>query len=266
MAGTFSRRVGVAALVLACFGLSTDSSFAVDFTVPPDSEYTFTVDVGDRIVMNVTPDRSYCFQLHQPIGGNGGATFSSFDVSNPSLFFTATDRGEAYPRSYGGLVFGNSTKSLTCVVVTGSTSVARTVRGTIGTSSGAAIANVRSNTYETTLFGNYNTSVTDFNFLELTNRMVLQGGDTGVINGFVVVKDSISDTEKLRTSFTVNPGDRIDVDIHAAVGEGNFGTVQVFHNGVPGALKGAVAQYRILTASPLTFEPVSILPLERARD
>lgn len=223
-----------------------------------------SVSPGDLLNASVLPDRSYCFEIYVT-GGNSLPTFSAFGLNaiggnSPTL--TVTNRGTAYPVVYGNTSFANVAKSRSCFLVNPGTAALQLVTlATITTSGGAAATNSIARVDETTLFGGYNTSVTDFNFLELTNVSAPTVSDSGVISGKVILRDAITDQEKLRQSFTINPGDRVDVNIHDAVGSGSFGPVVVLHDGPPGALKGVVSQYRIVSTVPLDFEPVSQLPL-----
>jgi hypothetical protein len=110
------------------------------------------------------------------------------------------------------------------------------------------------NCRETTLLGGFNTSVTDFNFLELTNSL---NSNNGTITGTVVARNAISDTEILNVGFTINPGDRSDIDIHSAAGPGAFGPVFVCHDGPPNSVVAVMSQYNITSQAPLEFEPVA---------
>ena len=121
--------------------------------------------------------------------------------------------------------------------------------------------NVLVRCYETTLTGGFNTSVTDFNFLEMTNTLGEFKTDDGVITGTITLWNSITNQEILEKSFSLAPGERKDENIHEAVGPGAFGTVQICHNAPQGALKGVVSQYNITNLSPLDFEPVLQQPL-----
>jgi len=109
---------------------------------------------------------------------------------------------------------------------------------------------------ETTLFGGYNTNVTDFNFLELTN--LLKGDfNNQAITTVIAITDLFGNLvvpEKLQV---VRPGFRTDIDIHSIVGAGKYGTIRIAHDGPPGALKAALTQYRITSTVPLDFVPVA---------
>ena len=115
---------------------------------------------------------------------------------------------------------------------------------------------------ETTLYAGFNTSVTDFNFLELTNLL-----DTGTTSGgsrdltaIVTAVNTVPNPDVTvinGESFTVPVGSRTDVDIHSRSGPGAFGPVKICHNGAPGSLKAVVSQYNITSTAPFDFAPVS---------
>lgn len=124
-------------------------------------------------------------------------------------------------------------------------------------------ANVRLTCDETTLYTGFNTSVTNFNFLELTNTL-----DRATTESFLL-RDLTASITAINTvpatdvvvingaSVTILANSRTDVDIHSAAGVGAFGPVKIAHNGAPGSLKAVMSQYNIVTTSPLTFAPVS---------
>ncbi len=255
------RRVIVPALLLQFVAFISNPAYAANFKIPTNSSVTFaSLAQSDQVEFSVERDRSYCVEGSAPTG----ILFYSNAALNSSgggIVFETTERGSAYPGLNGSNPAGTVSKSRICGIITAPSSLSANgivFRATVG----AAITNATARGVETTLFGGFNTSITDFNFLELTNVTQANGSlDTGVVTGTIIAVDAITDEEKLRQNFTINPGDRIDVNIHDAVGAGAFGPIRVIHNGVPGALKGVVSQYRIVTTSPLDFEPVSQLPL-----
>ena len=109
---------------------------------------------------------------------------------------------------------------------------------------------------ETTLFGNFNTSVSDFNFLELT--AVFQSEASAPLNGTVIFRTANSGTET-SVDFTISPSAtfpivRKDISIHDAIGGRiDFGQAIVRHDGAPGQLRARVSQYDITSTSPLNF-------------
>ncbi len=218
---------------------------------------------SDFVTLGVQRNRSYCIEIFTYSNSAAFSTFSNIVTDNDTgLDEAVTVRGNAYPRVYGGIGFANSENARICLITGGSSQAAGSallfdVRTTGALASGRSTLKA----VETTLTGGFNTSVTDFNFLELTNTTSLNGLDDGVISGIVIGRNAITDQEILNLSFSVNPGDRVDIDIHTAAGPGAFGPITVIHNGVPGALKGVVSQYRIVSTNPFDFEPVVQQPL-----
>lgn len=108
---------------------------------------------------------------------------------------------------------------------------------------------------ETTLFGGYNTNVTDFNFLEISN--ILQGTEEAAVNAYMTVTDLSGIVLVDSQNYRIQPGTRTDIDIHSIVGPAKYGTITIAHDGPPGALKAALTQYRVQSWSPLDFYPVA---------
>ena len=49
----------------------------------------------------------------------------------------------------------------------------------------------------------------------------------------------------------------MDVNLHEPAGPGAFGPIQITHDAPLGAIQATVSQYRIISTSPLDFEPVA---------
>lgn len=117
--------------------------------------------------------------------------------------------------------------------------------------------------YETTLFGGFNTFVTDFNFLELTNTT------NSDITVDVVAFNSVtgSQTPIVSQNLTLKANSRKDLDIHSAAGSGAYGPVLVMHNGTPGSVIAILNQYKITATSPtLTFDPVATVVFKTRKE
>lgn len=97
---------------------------------------------------------------------------------------------------------------------------------------------VRIRCFATTLFGQFNTNVNDFNFLELTNIGNAQ------ISGTITAITSDGTTVINAVPFTVEAQRRTDIDLHTAVGVDKYGIVRVTHNGPLGTLIRTVSQYQ----------------------
>lgn len=108
---------------------------------------------------------------------------------------------------------------------------------------------------ETTLYGGFNTSVTDYNFLEISSTQNTTSDDTEAISGTITAKNVVTNTTVLdNKSFSVSPEARVDVDIHQPAGQG-FGTVRICHDGPPGGISATLVQYNVTT--PPLFAPVA---------
>ena len=108
----------------------------------------------------------------------------------------------------------------------------------------------------TTLYGNYNTSVSEFNFLELTARTSLP---TSTVTGTIRLKSSvtgIATTQPFSFSLdsTTGASRRQDIAIHGLLrGFADFGEIKITHDGAPGQLSARVSQYDVTSVSPLDF-------------
>jgi len=112
---------------------------------------------------------------------------------------------------------------------------------------------------ETSLVGGFNTSATDFNFLEIS-ATAETGGTSQNIQGMVVLDTTIAQ-EQVTVPFSIEFGGdtmvRRDFAIRDLIGgRADFGQVRVLHNAAPGVIKAKVTQYKIVSQQPLDFVPV----------
>ncbi len=116
-------------------------------------------------------------------------------------------------------------------------------------------ANIPVQCDETTLFGGFNTSVTDFNFLEITNTT-----DSDQIVEIIAI-NSVSGNSRVIDGLvsTVRANTRSDIDIHSRVGTGAFGPMIIKSYGPAGSLRAVLSQYNITSSVPLDFAPVSFI-------
>ena len=127
----------------------------------------------------------------------------------------------------------------------------------IGADNGLA-ADYSTQCLETTLFGGFNTSVTDFNFLEISNTLNRATDSTETINVRIDATNAVTNAVVFNgATVQVAAGERRDIDIHSVSGSGAFGPIRLSHDGPPGSIKAVVSQYRIVTTSPFDFEPVA---------
>ena len=118
---------------------------------------------------------------------------------------------------------------------------------------GSGSYNGRVECAETTLYGGYNTNVSNFNFLEVVNisNTAISGTITATnSNGTVVIN---------KQAFTVSANNRLDVDVHTPAGAGKYGSIRVTYNGPVGALQAYVSQYNGTASS---FSLSGIVPLK----
>jgi hypothetical protein len=221
------------------FELATDQTFDIE-----------SLQTNDSLFASVENNRSYCCQIYHIGPSNMVPRIDSLSVSGGSLVNSA-DRGRNSPWTGAG---NNAVDSRKCFSFEGTESVSRTFITLDIEANATPIPNARVLCKETTLYGGFNTVVTDFNFIEITNTLTNTD-----INSEVVVKvianGTIAGAEVLNTTITLQPGQRQDVNIHSSAAN-DFGPVILTHNGPQGSIRAVNAQYRIVTESPLDFEPV----------
>jgi hypothetical protein len=202
----------------------------------------------------VIENKSYCCQVWTNGEFSGLPSFDVITMAEGTLDFIS-DRGEVSP--YIGA--GNAPEAARKCFVASPNNGFNNSFITLGITSGASLipnANVRCS--ETTLYGGFNTVVTDFNFIEVTNTLIDTEKDE-VIRFRITARGTIAGVTILDQIIDINPSQRIDIDVHSTAGN-DFGPVVITHNGPPGSLRAVNAQYRIITASPLNFEPVLSVP------
>ena len=121
-----------------------------------------------------------------------------------------------------------------------------------GSGGTASASNVKVSCEDVTLYGGYNTSVTDFNFLEILN---VDG--TTDISVDIMAESAITGQSTVNTNISAPASGRIDVDIHSLVGANDFGTVKVCPLAPRTTIRAAMSQYKITETSPLSFSPVA---------
>jgi hypothetical protein len=91
---------------------------------------------------------------------------------------------------------------------------------------------------ETTLYGGFNTSANDFNFLELTNITSI------AVNVKIYVIDFAGNILIEGAPYTLSSDQRRDIDLHTAAGTGNFGLVKILHDGPIGSIVANTSYYK----------------------
>jgi hypothetical protein len=216
-----------------------------------------TVVNGNQVLIAVDPGSSYCCET---LTAAPNSIFFSSNVvemrssGSPSGSVTGRFAGSDSPRLFDGW-------ARLCFVVP-STMVYPSATLTMGTIY-SSITNVQVYCDETTLYGGFNTSITDFNFLEITNTLQNVSPDVAdrTLNLTLTAVNTVPDPDVTvinQESFTVAAGTRRDINIHERAGSGAFGTLRLAHNGSPGAIKAVLSQYNIVSVTPaLDFAPVA---------
>ena len=232
------------------------AAHAANFRVPPGTSQSLaSVADNDVVRMTFSLGRSYCCEIWAR--DISTSDFTSVNDNAGMPLPSAVSRGRASPEIANGTGTNkvDSRKCFTGELIPGG--VTNQIAALPIDMTPSPVANVIARCYETTLVGGFNTSVTDFNFLEITNTLAANADDDGVVEGRIIARNAINDTEVLNTTFTVNPGDRVDVNLHDSAGAGAFGPIILTHNGPLGAVQATVSQYRIVTTAPLAFEPAA---------
>lgn len=245
--------------------LFSSSALAENYALNMDKSYELSsVSTGDNIVVRVVADRSYCCTIERtdrtisddrvyfqaPTTNNGSLTSAANAFAEP-VVAESDNENTRYCFTWTA---GNNDLDLGGVALP------------IVSTGGSADHGVDVQCEETTLYGSFNTSVTDFNFIEISNVSLAtnQVGApflppstwTGDVTVKVVARSSVSDSEVLNSTVVVQDGKRRDVDVHS-VAPNTFGTVYISHNGPPGSIKAETFQYVITNSDPLNFQPVS---------
>lgn len=238
---------------------------AANYTLKEGKQLENISITGGTDVFNVWAEdgKSYCCEAWSFSRDSSGLRFDTITSSQPGGF-TSSERGYATPiMTRSG---SDGQKARQCYTQSTSPDGRAIIDFTMKVSNGAGTGtltdgNVRC--VETTLYGGFNTVVTDFNFIEITNTLTSTISDTGDVN--VTVKGfGTAGTELFSSTFTLAAGKRLDVDVHSSAAN-DFGPVVITHNGPPGALRAVNAQYRIVTQNPLDFEPVLVVPFREGR-
>ncbi len=217
------------------------------------------IDSGDYLTAEVEGGRCYCCYIHRRISTDqarfgtkeisiDGGDFETLSVTNRGQSRGVTDQSAARVCFSTPSGAETATIKLEMLIFDSASSPNTNVNDTMARCT------------ETTLYGGFNTSVTDFNFLEINNTLNAESSGTQSVTGTITAINVVPSTDTTvidEQEFSVSAGSRTDVDIHAAAGTGAFGPVRVCHDGPPGAIKAVMSQYNITTTTPLAFSPVA---------
>jgi len=115
---------------------------------------------------------------------------------------------------------------------------------------------------DTTLFGGFNTVVTELNYLEIINT-----SGQAVRAHLYGYRESTGGDRWIDQDLALSANDgngaarRLDIDIHSYVGRGAFGTLILINDAPKGTLKADVAQYKITSLMPFDFQLVARNPM-----
>ncbi len=203
---------------------------------------------GDYLYLTAGPSSSYCCEA---VSYSGLVYFTASTVSvyhaDGSLTVAGVYRGIEPPALL-------QNRGRICFVTPVFDGVGAAVLSL--TAGGAPLTDVLLHCRETTLYGGFNTSVTDFNFLELTNTQYAGQNIAGTVTAKNVVPTP-NVTVIDHVGFSVSGDSRVDFDVHQRSGPGAFGPLRVAHDGAPGGLKAALTQYNVVTTTPFVFAPVA---------
>lgn len=209
---------------------------------------------GDRVNFLSPSYRSHCCTIRNKTSPQSVVFENAFSFGN--LQIIQANRGNDYPFiALIGNVSGANRKCFYYESEIENTGIARIllpieISGNINTPTNLQCE-------ETTLSGGFNTSVSEFNFLEIKNNLSQSFYSSGVIRGKIIINDSITNTKLSEQEFQLQPQTRRDIDIHSISGPGKFGTINIYHDGPPDSLSAITTQYKIKNQNPLEFEPVA---------
>ena len=218
------------------------------------------VDTTDLVEVTVFDGRSYCCQITSNTPGTNDLGFDTVSLTS-GVLNAAAQRGKINP-----WLISAPANARRCFIFSEGAGGNGIADVKLGIEVSGTLNDVSLQCSDTTLYGGFNTVVTDFNFIEITNTLTPNtAGDDGTVE--VVVKAFKHSGEEI-LSTTLNPplaaGQRRDIDVHS-VAPSDFGPVIITHNGPPGAIRAVNAQYRIVTTVPLDFEPVLVVPFREGR-
>ncbi len=110
---------------------------------------------------------------------------------------------------------------------------------------------------ETSLYGGFNTSVNNFNFLEITNT------SNSSISGFIYATSFDGSSVINAQPFTIASNNRLDIDIHTPAGANKFGTIKVVHDGPFGSILATTSYYKGTTVDFTLTGTVPARPRDR---
>ena len=231
---------------LICILVSAPPAVAVDYRVAiGHPTVQLNVNLNDTFEIVTYDERSYCCSID---GGQQTTSIAWGSVFN----LTTSGTNSSVTRTTEGAVLDTGTR---LCHYQDDVSGQLKLQYAAFTAAGTQFATVSCE--ETTLVGGFNTSVTDFNFLEISGQAL---STSSVVSGKVFITTVVS-AQTIEIPFTIdfssNLQQRLDLNIHEAIGGAkDFGQVTIIHNAAEGMLKARLSQYRLVSLLPFDFEPV----------
>jgi hypothetical protein len=259
---SINNQVGLFAALLFSLIFPANTVRAADWQISVGKQAAtgdgrFTVYDGDRLLVSLNENRSYCCQVDTENSGVLESThpyFASEMVTAISgsgtlpLPITGTYKGLDSPPVTEGYQQTSAGQSRVCFITPDIGPLWVAVFALPIAAPQGVSTNVRASCEETTLFGGYNTNVSEFNFLEVTNT------GTFATDIVAIIRD-MAGAELDRLVWIHPAGVRIDIDIHSRVGAGNYGSIIIDSAGPRGSIKAVLSEYKITSRNPLAFEP-----------
>ncbi len=247
--------LGVAMFSLISSHLGSRHAFAqTTYDLSLGAGQTISFVGGDKITITAYPDRSYCCSLQSALSTGGTPiSFSSINGSS-SLGSTLGSRGLNSPELSLSTTTSSNNKRV-CWHEGDSTSSADALLTVSATATARALCE------ETSLLGGFNTISAGFNYLEITVTNSGANIFTDSVKGIIfITRTNGGTTVEIPFTIDIEPTEsvkRADFSIHDAISNASdYGAVKIIHNGARDQVRAKVTQYRILSTSPLDFEPV----------
>lgn len=208
-----------------------------------------------------TANRSYCCTVNADNTEPFINSFFHTPVGHEDSTITFAARGGVEPVIVANTVLkGAFENARACFIAPFSSASTATVH--FGGVSGNDIANnVSVRCDETSLYGGYNTSAGELNYLEITNTT-----DANLVVHIIATNEFASGATVIDQNLNLGGNRRFDLGIHELVPAGAFGSVKVLHDGPPGALSVAVSEYKITSSNPLNFILIGRVPFAPRRN
>jgi len=201
-----------------------------------------------------TANQSYCCTVLADDTEPFINSFTRTPVGHEAGSISFTPRGNVEPFIVGHSVSRVVSNARACFIMEAPGVWTATVH--FGGENGTDTAgNVTVHCDETSLYGGYNTSAGEINYLEITN---ITSATLAV--HVIATNEFTNGSTVINQSFMLGANRRFDLAIHDLVPAGAFGAVRVLHDGPVGAVSAAVSQYKITSTNPFSFDLIGRVP------